>query len=756
MLHHYFIIWQTWLHLARKGGRIIMKLEGKRNINGRLQLAGSFIFMSIIMVLCLCGFQYMLTRAVCAEVEDKMMEVIYQQSEQVRVRIHDAYADLDYASLLLSEGRQDMVSSLGRLSGGTIELPHFRYFGAVSAEGGLLYGDEMPAYGQADWQTVLAGNRQTRCFLAGELLPEEDALVLAVPLWQGDSPAGIVYGVLTGEELEKIFSGNIFDTEGVLFCFSADREKMLRFAGESEMEAITALAAGGQEKVLSDMDGQLKKQGYGAADMTAAGKDYYLAAAELTDIPGWYINSIVPADKVENVVNRLFWAAMAIFILLAVLFLAAFGIIERNKRRSQKKLLRLAYTDRLTGLPNWARLCRDKAEDKLVRQYVLAVFDIDEFSIMNSFLGREYCNGFLARVANLLRSAAGSQEMACRVTADRFVLYMKYDDECVQRLQSIKEDLQAEAGAYPVSWSCGAARPMAEDSLYDVYEMALTAIKAAKRSQQEGIVFYDQDMGAQTRHTKQLEADFAQALSRHELKLLLQPKHYLQKNGWAGSEALTRWQHPVFGWVNPTAFVPQLEESGEINKLDTYMLEESCRLIRSWLDENRQILPISVNLSRAHFAKKSLVSDIKDIVDKYKVPYQYLELEITESAVSSNYGDMLSKIKALRDCGFGIAIDDFGTGYSSLSLLDRIAATVIKLDKSFVDSWRENKESHLIADVVMMARHAGLAVVIEGLETEEQCSMARRAGCDIVQGYYYSRPLSIADYERLVYEGKNK
>ena len=167
------------------------------------------------------------------------------------------------------------------------------------------------------------------------------------------------------------------------------------------------------------------------------------------------------------------------------------------------------------------------------------------------------------------------------------------------------------------------------------------------------------------------------------------------------------------------------------------------------------MLPVSVNLSRVHFANVTLVESILHIVNKYQIPFELIELEVTESAFFTHENVMLGKLHELHDLGFRLSIDDFGVGYSSLSELERIPASVIKLDKTFVDNWMDKKESCLIADIVKIARHIGLLVVIEGVETAEQCAMAKAAGCDIVQGFYYAKPLAVNDYEALVYGGSD-
>ena len=161
-----------------------------------------------------------------------------------------------------------------------------------------------------------------------------------------------------------------------------------------------------------------------------------------------------------------------------------------------------------------------------------------------------------------------------------------------------------------------------------------------------------------------------------------------------------------------------------------------------------------MNLSRTHFANPDLVEHIQAVIREFAIPLDYIELEITESAFFRDGEFMMEKLHELHEAGFSLSIDDFGTGYSSLSMLERMPTDVLKLDKSFVDNWLAHPGSCLIKDIVQMARHFGMTVVIEGVETAEQVEMARRSGCDIAQGYHYARPVPVADYESLVYGGE--
>ena len=379
------------------------------------------------------------------------------------------------------------------------------------------------------------------------------------------------------------------------------------------------------------------------------------------------------------------------------------------------------------------------------------MIDFNSFSALNMIMGNEYGDIVLKKTAAILKDGIGQGEMVCRVTADRFAILMN-GEGALERVKDLLEQVRESVREYTIVLSAGASVADEGGHMNEAYERAITALKYAKQGSNT-VVFYDQRMYEEQQMRKRLEEDFEHALERRELKLYLQAKHHLQSDGWAGSEALVRWHHPELGIIPPYQFVPLLEATGDIKRLDLYMLKEACRLIRRWLDMGRVVYPISVNISRAHFASKALVANICMIADSFRVPRHMLELEITESAFVDDSATMLDRLQELSAAGFRLSIDDFGTGYSSLSMLEQIPADVLKLDRNFVLGWERNHNNSLIRNVVRLARDFGMLTVIEGVETEEQAAMARESGCDVVQGWLYAKAEPVADYEKRVYGG---
>jgi EAL domain-containing protein (putative c-di-GMP-specific phosphodiesterase class I) len=241
------------------------------------------------------------------------------------------------------------------------------------------------------------------------------------------------------------------------------------------------------------------------------------------------------------------------------------------------------------------------------------------------------------------------------------------------------------------------------------------------------------------------------ALDKHQFLLYLQPKYLLVDDSLCGAEALVRWHHPDRGLLLPDQFLPTFERTGFIRKIDLYMFEQVCATIRRWLDVGETVFPVSVNLSRSHLDDFNLVPVLTSLVKYYGIPCSLLELEITENSFRDDEQGMLRMLTELKTEGFAVAMDDFGTGYSTLNILKDIPLDTLKLDKGFLDECVESERGRsVITDVVSMARHLNMHVICEGIETESQYLFLKRIGCEMGQGFFFSKPLSVADFETTV------
>jgi EAL domain-containing protein (putative c-di-GMP-specific phosphodiesterase class I) len=264
------------------------------------------------------------------------------------------------------------------------------------------------------------------------------------------------------------------------------------------------------------------------------------------------------------------------------------------------------------------------------------------------------------------------------------------------------------------------------------------------------LIFYDSKIQNEFLRKKKLESAMSSSLGNGDFIVYLQPKFDLATNEIAGTEALARWQHPTEGLILPQQFISLFESNGFILELDFYIYEQVCLMLRKWLDDGKNVLPVSVNVSKAHLADQQFGAQLKALIDKYDIPPKLLELELTESILFDGVGEAVSMIRNLKELGFSILIDDFGSGYSSLNLLKDLTVDVLKLDKEFFrkDGMAE-KDKIIVDGIIKIANDLNLRILSEGVETQEQVDFLTAAGCHTAQGFFFAKPLPVEEFERL-------
>ncbi len=284
-------------------------------------------------------------------------------------------------------------------------------------------------------------------------------------------------------------------------------------------------------------------------------------------------------------------------------------------------------------------------------------------------------------------------------------------------------------------------------------DRANTARKTIKGGHKNSFAFYDKEMHKKILKEKEIENSMVDALNNGEFIVYFQPKYSLSDYQIIGAEALVRWDNPQKGLIPPIEFIPVFERNGFIVNIDFYVFEEVCKKIREWMDEGQKVVPISVNLSRMHFVNSNFIEEFKLIVDKYKIPTRLIELELTETAVLDNIEGLLDTMNNLKEKGFVISMDDFGTGYSSLNLLKELPVDILKLDRAFFTEKDEsNNEKIVISNVIKMAKELKMKVISEGVETISQVEFLKQIGCDMVQGYLFSKPMPVKEFEKIAFK----
>ena len=378
--------------------------------------------------------------------------------------------------------------------------------------------------------------------------------------------------------------------------------------------------------------------------------------------------------------------------------------------------------------------------------------NIKRFHIFNEMYGHEVGDKLLVYVARELKNLTTIYDgIVARVDSDTFFLYIASQDDynflINETLPAAVKNLELDA---PVEFRIGVKKyANKDDSVEKRFDHAIRASNQDKHSFENTITYYDEQMHNKEIYYEKLLHHFDKAIKNHEFKLYLQPKFNIRGDEpvLSSAEALVRWVHPEYGMVSPGVFIPLFEENGLVRKLDYYIWNESFQAIRNWERVYGHTLPISINVSRVDLLDDNLLTHIMDIIDKHQIDIKNVYLEVTESAYSDEPELIVNRVTELSEKGFMIEIDDFGSGYSSLGMVTSLPLDVLKIDMSFVKQMLSNPKAKKMVEIVIeIAKYLNLKTVAEGVENKEQLDVLKEMGCDIVQGYYMSKPISVEEF----------
>ncbi|MBD5129285.1 MAG: EAL domain-containing protein [Ruminococcaceae bacterium] len=379
-------------------------------------------------------------------------------------------------------------------------------------------------------------------------------------------------------------------------------------------------------------------------------------------------------------------------------------------------------------------------------------FDVERFKLINETYGVETGDELLQFINDSLALVCSEEQPFCRLTADVFMIVTAFDthNELVAFIRKVESML---CGYKEMEYRLVFGVAVVDDRTLHTRrhgDNASLARQLIKGNALENIGFYNTGMKSELQKKQSIEDDMHKALLNGEFLMYLQPKHSIKTGRIIGAEALARWQHPIKGMISPGDFIPVFEENGFILKLDTFIWEEACRRIRCWIDNGIPPVPISVNVSREYLQSYDVIEKVTELLKKYDVPITFLELEITESLDGTGVEDVVKKMK---EAGFTMLMDDFGSGYSSLNMLKTTQFDVLKIDRSFLSEFMESQRGRkIIEHTISMSQDIGLEIIAEGVETIEQAEFLSECGCDSAQGFYYSKPLPIAEFDKHLIE----
>lgn len=420
-----------------------------------------------------------------------------------------------------------------------------------------------------------------------------------------------------------------------------------------------------------------------------------------------------------------------------------------------RKTTKIIYTDMVTGGLNW--LYFEKKGNALLKKgnrkgikYALIHLKMRKYRSYCTCFGVKEGEALIEKCFAVLTDKIQRNELMVHRENAQFSLLITYEskEQLIARMEETEASLNAVSPNIKLYFGVGVYLIEEADSdIVQLYNNSLLACDMLGDASENRLAFFDVAMNNQRLWERRVEDELDRALANREFQVYLQPKIKTSEEILAGAEALVRWIHPQDGFIPPNKFIPILEKNGLITKLDDYMLEAVASLQAQWIIEGRTIVPISVNISRAHFTRSDLAEHISVIVDKYQVPHNVIELELTESAFFDDKELLLNTVKKLRESGFSVSMDDFGAGYSSLNSLKEMDIDVLKIDADFFRGADSEKRGMIIvSEVIDLAKKLNMKIVAEGIESREQVDFLTEQECDLIQGYFFAKPMPIPEF----------
>lgn len=588
-----------------------------------------------------------------------------------------------------------------------------------------------------------------------------DEVFFSAPIFHKTAGNSLLIGVRSKDMLQQMLQNVDFKNRGL--CCIVDKDGTVVVAATDETPFLelndifnenTTEDIAETQRMLEDINAHRS----GVAQIGEVGGEPLILGYDFLGINDWMLLTLVTADLFgESTTPYLIRYVAIIAFLFLVMIVIALSVIWYY-RRILEHIQAIALTDPLTGGYNnlaFRLECEELLREHPEKTYAIVYLNIRNFKWFNECFGINQGDELLRQICRNLGDDLQDGERLSRNAGDHFYLFLECSDEETvrQRLHDMLERLDrhlSESFSFDqVCFEQGAYLIQERDADFMVLSDRAKVASTYGKGEND-CCFYDVALGRQMEKEHSLDTSFQRAIENHEFQLYIQPKVSPDKNKVAGGEVLVRWQHPEFGLLFPGEFIPLFERNGKICDLDFYMFEETCKLMKDWLEKG-YTRTLSVNLSRAHLVSSDLafLNRFRQIKEAYQIPDGQIELELTESLMLERreLPLVMAMIDHIREAGFLCSIDDFGFGYSSLTMLKDLNVTTVKLDRQFFLD--ENEKSWMVVrQLIQLAHNLDMTVVAEGIEDCQQIEKLCTCSCDFVQGYVYAKPMPASDFER--------
>ena len=611
--------------------------------------------------------------------------------------------------------------------------------------------------------TKLEGIRKSFEGENGVSFLEQQNILYSIPVFQNGQIAGVLGGVRDKAGMQQLIQPFAFDGLG-LTCILDQKGNVIISPTNLEpflwLDDIFTDETSEEQAAVYQMKHNMEQGKGGVFSFTAVNRSKLLLSYDPLNIYGWILLTLVPADLITGQTDLFVVRIFIITALSIVAFIFFLFLVSHALRVYNRQLEQIAFTDPVTeGMTNAAfqLACRNLLRSVPAGTCTVVALNVKNFKLINENFGVKAECDALRHIARTLENELHKGELYARSERDHFFLcLLEANRDAVQaRLNHVTETInafnQTLENPYLLTIIKGAywvEDPTLEITL--IQDRASTACRSSENSNNPACVFYDAVITQRLQWEQELNDAFELSLKSKDFHVYLQPKVSAEDERLIGAEALVRWNHPQLGIISPADFIPLFEKNGNIVKLDFYIFTEVCQLLERWITTGRPVVPISVNLSRQHFRSPDFLNRLAHIAGHYHIPRGILELELTENTFFDDQGIAAVKeaILQMHQLGFSCSLDDFGSGYSALGLIKDFDVDTIKLDRRFFLEIEQEKAQVVVICLMELARKLGLRTVAEGIETQEQLAFLKTINCDMIQGYIFSKPLPIREFER--------
>ncbi len=748
-----------------------------------LSKANIFVVTLVVLVvfILMAFYSRMVNSILKQQTQDKLMGVCEQDAMLVKARVRDGLGAIRDMAIAIGTYGRDINTVLPML----VELSEkngFKRMGIVDARGYAYVTDgdnsdpkSLPNLSDRDWFIEALKGELYISNAMEDRISKGKIVVYSAPIKIDGKIEGVLFATISVSDYQQILNFDSFGGDGITHIVTSKGDAIAPslHPNANKMENnIYELAEPDNPSHIDNFDKivrDMKREVSNFLEFTANGQKRFMYYTPI-GVNDWYILSIVPATIVTVRTSIIMGYTGLLFIIVILLFtvLLFYNLIVYKKSKSE--LHKLAYYDELTGAPNVAHFKADLPRilnNYATRNFMIIKMDISKFKSINQIIGHDAGDRIIKIVSDTIKELITHDYTAyARVGADEFIILDSVDfladdteETLIVKYNKRNQDFQKRVtertgfvNGHKIQFRFGRyVLQKGETDIESIWEKVNLAHHISKNQSINYICDYKTEFKKRLVREVELENRLSDAMEKDEFKLFVQPKYRISDEKIVGGESLVRWFPDDGSKIYPNEFIPIFEKNGTICMLDFRMLEKTCEMLAGMLANSIRTVCISVNFSRVHITSETFLSDLCSIVDRYNVPHDLIELEITESAAIEDEKGLLKFLDDVHNSGFTLAMDDFGSGYSSLGSLKNMPIDTLKLDRSFfTNAIDDSRTSAVVESVAYLTQKLKIKTVAEGIEVKSQIDMLKSFGFDVVQGYYYAKPMPCEEFVEML------